>query len=66
MPIFDGLRIADFLIAQTITGRHNECDGVSNYQPYDCLLNRFIQAQINENIKAPRHEPLCGEFTGNL
>ena len=25
----------------------------------------FIQAQINENIKAPRHWPLCGEFTGD-
>ena len=25
----------------------------------------FIQAQINENIKAPRYWPLCGEFTGN-
>ena len=25
----------------------------------------FIQAQIKENIKAPRHRPLCGEFTGN-
>ena len=24
----------------------------------------FIHAQINENIKAPRHWPLCGEFTG--
>ena len=24
-----------------------------------------IQAQINENIKAPRHWPLCGEFTGD-
>ena len=23
----------------------------------------FIQAQITENIKAPRHWPLCGEFT---
>ena len=23
----------------------------------------FIQAQINENIKAPRHWPLCEEFT---
>ena len=23
-----------------------------------------IQAQIKENIKAPRHWPLCGEFTG--
>ena len=25
----------------------------------------FIQAQINENIKAPRHWPLFGEFTGD-
>ena len=25
----------------------------------------FIQAQIEENIKAPRHWPLCGEFTGH-
>ena len=25
----------------------------------------FIQAQIKENIKAPRHLPLCGEFTGD-
>ena len=24
----------------------------------------FIRAQIKENIKAPRHWPLCGEFTG--
>ena len=24
----------------------------------------FIQAYIKENIKAPRHWPLCGEFTG--
>ena len=27
------------------------------YQP-------FIQTQIKENIKARRHWPLCGEFTG--
>ena len=26
----------------------------------------FIQAQIKENIKAPRHWPLCGEFTVDL
>ena len=25
----------------------------------------FIQTQIKENSKAPRHWPLCGEFTGN-
>ena len=25
----------------------------------------FIQGQIKENIKAMRHWPLCGEFTGD-
>ena len=25
----------------------------------------LVQAQIKENIKAPRHWPLCGEFTGD-
>ena len=25
----------------------------------------FIQAQIKENMKAPRHWPLCGELTGD-
>ena len=46
--------------------RHNGRDCVSYHQPYDCLLTQpFIQAQIKENIKAPRHWPLCGEFTGD-
>ena len=45
--------------------RHNGRDSVSNHQPGGCFLNRFIQTQIRENIKAPRHWPLCGEFTGD-
>ena len=28
------------------------------------LTQRFIQAQIKENTKAPRHWHSCGEFTG--
>ena len=42
---------------------HNGCDGVSNHQRHDCLP--FIRAQIKANIKAPRHWPLCREFTGD-
>ena len=45
--------------------RHNESDVVSHHQPRDCFLNRLFKAQIKENIKALRHWPLCGEFTGN-
>ena len=50
---------------ESLRWRHNGPDSDSNHQPHDCLLNRFIQTQIKENIKAPRHWPLCGEFTGD-
>ena len=33
---------------------------ISNHQPHP-----FIRVQIKENIKAPRHWPLWGEFTGD-
>ena len=29
------------------------------------LAQPFIQAQIKENIKAPRHWPWCGKFAGH-
>ena len=45
--------------------RHNRRDGVSNHRPPDCLLNRLFKGQIKENIKASRHWPLWGEFTGD-
>ena len=45
--------------------RHNDHDGVSNHQPHGCLLNRFFQTQMKENIKAPRHWPLWGDFNGD-
>ena len=45
--------------------RHNGRDSVSDHQPRHCFIQRFIQAQIKESIKAPRHWPLCGEFTGD-
>ena len=50
----------DFLSLQW---RHNERDDVSNH--HDCLLKRLFNAQIKENIKAPRHWPLCEEITGD-
>ena len=44
--------------------RHNDHD-VRLKSPASRLFTQpFIQTQIKENIKAPRHWPLCGEFTG--
>ena len=45
--------------------RHHDHDGVSIHQPHGCFIQSFIQTQIKENIKAPRHWSLCGEFTGD-
>ena len=45
--------------------RHSGRDGVSKLPAPRLFTQRFIQAQIKENIKAPRHWPSCGEFTGN-
>ena len=36
-----------------------------NHQPRDYLLDYLFKAQIKENIKAPCHWPLWGEFTCN-
>ena len=49
----------------TLHWRQITRDGVSNHQPHYCFINRLFKAQIKENIKALRHWPLWGEFTGN-
>ena len=48
-----------FKTHQTLQWRHNEYDGVSRF------LNSLFKAQIKENIQAPRHWHLWGEFTGD-
>ena len=44
---------------------HNEHDGISNHQRIHCLLNCLFRCRSKKNIKALRHWPLCGEFTGD-
>ena len=47
---------------------HNERDSVSNHQPYDCLLNRLLKAQIKETPRlrvtglCDGNPPVTGEF----
>ena len=53
------------LECERLQWRHYERVCVSNHQPYYCLLSRLFKTQIKENIKAPRHWPLCGESTGD-
>ena len=53
------------IIVKPLHWRHNGHDSVSNHQSCYCFLRLFIQTQIKDDIKAPRHWPLCGEFTGD-
>ena len=52
----------DFTIS-VLQWRYNERDGVSNHQPYDCLLKRLFRRRSKKTSKL-RDTGLCaGEFT---
>ena len=36
---------------ETLQWRHNGCDGASNHQPNDCLLNRLFMRRSNKTPK---------------
>ena len=48
--------------------RHNGCDGVSNHQPHDCLLNRSFRRRSKKTPKlrvtglCEGNSPVTGEF----
>ena len=39
--------------------RHNECDGISNHQPHDCLLNRLFRRRSKKTSKLLCVTGLC-------
>ena len=41
------------------------CDMATEGGNISMFTQPFIRLQIKENLKAPRHWPLCGEFTGD-
>ena len=45
--------------------RHNERDGVWNHRRLNCLLNCYFRRRSQQNIKAPPHWPLWGEWPVN-
>ena len=44
---------------------HNECNGISNHQPYGCLHNHLFRHRSKKTSKHARHWPLWGEFTSD-
>ena len=47
-----------------ITVRYNECDGVSNHQPHDCLFNRLFRHRWKKTSKL-RVTDLCADLQKN-
>ena len=54
--------------AHSLPFRHTERDGVSNYQPHDCLLNRLFRRRSKKTSKlrvtglCVGNSPVTGEF----
>ena len=46
------------LCRRTLRWRHNDCDGVSNHQPHDCLLKRLFR-RISKKTSKLRVTGLC-------
>ena len=52
--------------------RHNGCDGVSNHQPHDCLLNRLFRRRAKKTSKlrvtglCVGNSPVTGEFPAQM
>ena len=56
------------LLKMTLQWRHNEHDGVSNHQSYDCLINRLFRLRWKKASKlrvtglCKGNSPVTGEF----
>ena len=49
---YGGVPVIPYRIEKSsLLWRHNEPDGVSNHQPHDCLLNRFLRHRSKETSK---------------
>ena len=52
--------------------RHNGCDGVSNHQPHDCLLNRLFRCRSKKTSKlrvtglCAGNSPVTGEIPAQM
>ena len=53
---------------KSLQWHHNECDGISNHQPHDCLLNRLFRRRSKKTSKlrvtglCEGNSPVTSEF----
>ena len=62
------VRVNVMYIEKTSLFRHNQCDGISNHQPHDCLLNRLFRRKSKKTSKlrvtglCEGNSPVTGKF----
>ena len=60
------------IFSSPLQWRHNQCDGFSNHQPRDCLLNRLFRRRSTKTSKlrvtglCVGNSPVTGEFPHKL
>ena len=60
------------LLGTTLQWCHNGCDGISNHQPRDCLLNRLFRRRLKKTTKlhvtglCVGNSPVTGEFPAQM
>ena len=60
------------ILQDSLHWRHNGHDGISNYQPRDCLLNRLFRRRSNKTSKlrvtglCAGNSPVPGEFSAQM
>ena len=54
-----GNQVITRIVSKPLRWRHNERHGVSNHQPYDCLLNRLFRCRSKKTSKL-RVTGFCG------
>ena len=66
------VQILHCLLPMTLQWHHNGCDGVSNHQPHDCLLNRLFRCRSKKTSKlritglCAGNSPVTGEFPAQM
>ena len=50
-PGADRTQVGPMNLAISLKWRHNVCDGISNHQPHDCLLNRLFRRRSKKTSK---------------
>ena len=64
--------LSQYLSQTSLRWRHNGCDGVSNHQPHDCLLNRLFGRRSKKTSKlrvtglCVGNSPGTGEFPAQM